>query len=249
VCLLAVAWQVHPAYRLVVAANRDEFYERATSAAHWWADHPDVFAGVDERAGGTWMGVTRDGRFAALTNVRRAEDDEGRDGRPSRGELVSGFLTGAATAAEYAASVDASRFNGFNLLVADADALWWCGTQGPASPLDAGVYGLANASLDTPWPRTVSLTATMRAALQHEPIDRDALWTGLADRTVPADDDLPHSDLPAERRRQLGSCLIVTDDYGTRSSSIVTVDHDGTTTMTERTLDGDGLTTQTVSTV
>jgi uncharacterized protein with NRDE domain len=238
-CLLAVAWQVRPGHRLIVAANRDEFYERPAQAAHWWPDHPQVFAGRDLTAGGTWMGSTTDGRFAALTNVRRAEDDEGRTDRPSRGALVSQFLTGTSTARDYAAAIDVSAYNGFNLLVADAGELWWCGTQGSCELLAPGVYGLSNASLDTPWPKTARLTAAMRAALQAEPVDEAALFAALADRSIPADDELPPSDLPIERARQLAACTVVTDDYGTRASSVLLIGDHGMR-MVERTLAADG---------
>ncbi len=238
-CLLAVAWRAHPQHRVVVAANRDEFYERPAQAARWWPDHRHVFAGRDLTAGGTWMGVTTDGRFAALTNVRRSEDDDGRADRPSRGALVSGFLIGDSTAGDYAAAVDADAYNGFNLLVADHDELWWCGTQGPSELLGPGVYGLSNASLDTPWPKTARLTAAMREALQAEPVDQAALFAALADRSIPNDSELPESNLPLERVRQLAACTVVTDDYGTRASSVLLVGDDGVR-MVERTLDADG---------
>jgi uncharacterized protein with NRDE domain len=234
-CVLAVAWQMHPQHRLVVAANRDEYHERPTEPAHWWSSAPKVFAGVDSKAGGTWLGITADGRFAALTNVRRAEDDDGRDWRPTRGMLVADFLTTSATAAHYAQRIEPARYNGFNLLVADEHELWWCGTNGPAQPLPPGVYGLSNASLDTPWPKTTWLAASMRSALVRDPFDAQALFTALDDRTLPPLAQVPPSDLPAERARQLAACCIVTDDYGTRCSTVLTVSHEGQPSMVERT--------------
>jgi uncharacterized protein with NRDE domain len=247
-CLLAVAWQVHPAYRLVVAANRDEFYARETEPAHSWPDHPEVFAGRDVRAGGTWMGVTAGGRFAALTNVRGGvlAPSDGSPPPPSRGVLVAGFLTGRSDAAAYAAALAAvaDRYSGFNLLVADRDELWWCSNHAPPQQLGPGVYGLSNASLDTPWPKTTAATVAMRAALTQpdESSMEAALFAALADRSLPAMEDVPRSDLPesefpAERARQLAACMVVTEDYGTRASSVVTIDHEGAVVMQERTLD------------
>ena len=250
-CLLAVAWHVHPAFRLVVAANRDEFYARDTEPAHEWADQPGVFAGRDGRAGGTWMGVTTEGRFAALTNVRGGVlvAADGAPPPPSRGALVADFLTGSARAAEYVAAVAviSQHYSGFNLLVADHEQLWWCSNHAEPQQLGPGVYGLSNASLDTPWPKTTAATAAMRAALsQPDAASMEAaLFAAMADRTLPAMEDVPLSDVPesefpAERARQLAACLIVTDDYGTRASSVVTIDLTGVATMTERTLDAHG---------
>lgn len=250
-CLLAVAWHVHPAYRLVVAANRDEFYARETEPAHHWPDHPEVFAGRDVRAGGTWMGVTADGRFAALTNVRGGVlvPEEGAPQPPSRGSLVADFLTGHTSAAIYVASVAAvaDQYSGFNLLVADHDQLWWCSNHAEPQRLGPGVYGLSNASLDTPWPKTTAATTAMRAALSQadDGAMRAALFAAMADRTLPAIDDLPRGDIPesempTERLQRLAACMVLTDDYGTRASSVLTIDREGVVSMEERTLDASG---------
>jgi uncharacterized protein with NRDE domain len=251
-CLLAVAWRVHPQYRLIVAANRDEFYARDTKAAHQWADHPQVFAGRDGVAGGTWMAVTADGRFAALTNVRGGQlaTADGAPPPPSRGALVADFVTGSAAASEYVAAVAATSasYSGFNLLVADGDELWWCSTHTEPQRLEPGVYGLSNASLDTPWPKTTAATMAMRSALS-QPSDaamRAALFVDMADQTLPAMEDVPRSDLPesempAERLQRLAACLVRTDDYGTRASSVVTIAESGQIEMEERTIDQTGI--------
>jgi uncharacterized protein with NRDE domain len=124
-CLIVLAWQVIPGTPLIAAANRDEFYDRPAAPAAWWEDHPQVYAGRDLRGGGTWLGVTRDGRFAALTNIRAPS--EKRSNAPSRGALVANYLTGQATAQEYIdeIAVNADSFNGFNLLVGDCNQLVW----------------------------------------------------------------------------------------------------------------------------
>jgi uncharacterized protein with NRDE domain len=253
-CLIALAWRTLPGYRLVVAANRDEFYERPASAARWWQDAPHVMAGRDLRAGGTWMGITDSGRFAALTNVRRASDDDGRDDRPTRGHLVSDFLLSRDSAAEYSHSVAqrAGDYNGFNLLVADgldsgpADAaqLWWGDADGNRRQVQPGVHTLSNADLDTSWPKTQRLGGAFRRSLsaqrythdnEHELVDQ--LMVALADDTLPDVADLPPipdgSDITIERRQQLHACFITTDDYGTRARTVVLLGDDGSVLLHE----------------
>ena len=157
-CLIVFAWQVIPGMPLVAAANRDEFYERPAAPAAWWEDHPHVYAGRDLQGGGTWLGITRDGRFAALTNIRAPS--ERRLDAPSRGRLVANYLTGQATAEEYVAELAAQDdvFNGFNLLVGDNEKVIWFSNRGQADVrngqrLQPGIYGLSNGLLDAPWPR------------------------------------------------------------------------------------------------
>jgi uncharacterized protein with NRDE domain len=241
-CLIGLAWQVHPRYRLVVAANRDEFVDRPTAPAQWWDDHPGVFGGRDARAGGTWMAVTRSGRFAALTNVRRGDEASGED-KPSRGHLVARFVADAMTAQDYVASLLVSDYAGFNLVVCDGSELWWCDDAGASEPLLPGVHTVSNASLDTPWPKTRRLSERMAMALGVDASDdalSDELFDALADRTVAADDDLPPGELPLERRRALSAGMIVTDDYATRASSVVLMG--ATVWMEERTIVGGGVT-------
>jgi uncharacterized protein with NRDE domain len=243
-CLIAVAWKTHPQYALVVAANRDEFYDRPTAPAQWWAEHPDVFGGRDLRAGGSWMAVSRSGRFAALTNVRR--DDEPVDGaanpdRPSRGRLVEQFVTGNLAPAEFVDRLlaEPNAYAGFNLLAGDGDELWWCDDLGQKARLDPGVHTLSNASLDTPWPKTVLLQARLTESLDLDD-PTPALFDALADRTLPVPADVPPSTLPAERARQLAACTIVTDDYGTRASTVTLIGGDRLSVV-ERTLDRHGV--------
>jgi uncharacterized protein with NRDE domain len=237
-CLIAFALDAHPAYRLVVAANRDEFYARPTAPAAWWADAPDVLAGRDLREGGTWMGVTRAGRFAAVTNYR----DPGlfqKPDAPSRGALVADFLRGSADAESYAHDLArrAAEYNGFNLLVGDDDGLYYVSnrTEG-VRRLEPGVYGLSNALLDTPWPKVVRAKAAMKDALAAAEGDAfDApLWEVLADRVIAADDALPDTGVGAERERLLSPPFIRTDVYGTRASSVLTIARDGEVRLVER---------------
>ncbi|HEX8392389.1 MAG TPA: NRDE family protein [Longimicrobium sp.] len=238
-CLIVLAHQAHSRYRLVVAANRDEFYARPTAPAQWWSDAPHVLAGRDLRGGGTWMGITRAGRFAAITNVR--ETTPVPPGAPSRGALVSGFLLGAAAAGEYAreAAERGRDHAGFNLLVGDGESLWYTSNRAPGPVrLRPGVYGLSNAALDTPWPKVVRARHAMHDALAAAdgPEWNAALWRMLADRVAAADHELPQTGVGAERERVLSSPLIVSPEYGTRASTLLTITVDGEVHLRERTL-------------
>jgi len=211
-CLILFAWEHHPRYRLVVAANRDEFYARPTAPAGWWADAPRVLAGRDLREGGTWLGVTRDGRFAAVTNVR--EPQSYRVGAPSRGHLVGNFLAGRAPALAYLAGLMpmAPAFNGFNVLVCDGATLAWFSNRGSgARTLPPGVYGVSNALLDTPWPKVVLGKDDLRQALAGPDDALEArLFATLARRDPAPAAELPSTGVGDERERALSSAFIAT---------------------------------------
>ena len=246
-CLIAFAVRAHAAYPLAVAANRDEFRGRPTAPAAFWDDAPDVLAGRDLREGGTWMGVTRGGRFAAVTNYRELPP---LPGLRSRGELVSAFLRGADAAEAYARAVEASgdAYNGFNLVVRDGDAAWYVSNRGDgARPLAPGVYGLSNHLLDTPWPKVVRARRAMADALAAadggEGWDA-ALWAMLADRVAAADGDLPRTGVGEERERLLSPPFIAGPEYGTRSSTVMTIGADGEVRFVERTVSDDGAWTE-----
>jgi uncharacterized protein with NRDE domain len=235
-CLIVLAWDAHPAYRLVVAANRDEFYARPTAPAGWWDDAPDILAGRDLQAGGTWLGVTRTGRFAAVTNVR--EPGNVRPDAWSRGHLVGNFLRSRAPSAGFAGGVAASagKFNGFNLVVCDGESLVWISNRGDDGyELDSGIYGISNALLDTPWPKVVHAKEDMGAALAGPAAALEAALFALLARRDPAPDaDLPSTGVAAEMERALSSAFIATPGYGTRASTVVLFGRDGTVTFVER---------------
>jgi uncharacterized protein with NRDE domain len=232
-CLLAIAWRAHPDYPLVVAANRDEFYARPTPAAHYWDDHPRVLAGRDLEAGGSWLGISRDGRFAALTNYRDPANNNPQ--ARSRGQLVSGFLSGDASALDYADFIWQSRaeYNGFNLLLSDGDELIYCGNYAEKIVrLEPGVYALSNALLDTPWPKTVAARNCLRDWLQApgELVDLASL---LMDATPAADTDLPDTGIDYVFEKALSSQFIELEHYGTRSITGLWVDRDGNAEFNE----------------
>lgn len=241
-CLIFAAWRHHPDYRLVVAANRDENFARPTAAADIWEDAPWVMAGRDLRAGGTWLGVTRQGRFAALTSHRGpgafASD------APSRGHLVGDFLRAADSPRAYVDSLAARAgdYNGFNLLAGDRDTLVWYSNRA-AEPriLEPAIYGLSNDLLDTPWPKVVRGKAAFARLLENERLDVEALFELLADREPAADADLPDTGIGLARERALSPMFISAADYGTRSSTVVLIDNDGGITLHERTHPAPGL--------
>src|SRR5437870_4834073 len=166
-CLIVLAWRTHPGYRLIVAANRDEYFGRPAAPAGFWDDHANVLAGRDLEAGGTWLGITLDGRFAALTNYRNPADKK--TSAPSRGALVADFLTGRMSSREYVPLVEkrAADYNGFSLLVGDAGSMFFFSNRGGrAARVAPGVHGLSNHLLDTPWPKVEKAKAGLLALLE-----------------------------------------------------------------------------------
>jgi len=233
-CLILVAWRAHPDYPLVVAANRDEFFLRPTAAASCWPDRP-ILAGRDLRAGGTWMGVARSGRFAALTNYR----DPGRERGDaiSRGQLVVDCLCSDETPAAWlgANTATAAVYNGFNLIAASSDQLAWASNvTGECHALGPGVYGLSNHLLDSPWPKVQAARSALALALTALP-DYRPLLELLRDDTIHPDDQLPRTGVGIEWERLLSSAFVKAPGYGTRSSTILLVGRDGTLVFDEQT--------------
>lgn len=224
-CLIVFAWQVIPGTPLIAAGNRDEFYERPAAPATWWEDHPHVYAGRDLQGGGTWIGVTREGRFAAITNIRAPS--ERRDDAPSRGNLVADYLIGQASAQEYLAGIAATAdsYNGFNLLVGDGEQLIWYSNRNQedprnGKPLAPGIYGLSNSSLDTPWPKVVRTKAEF-ASLLCQSAPEDAYFEMLSDTRRASDCRLPNTGVGVELERVLSAVCIESPTYGTRVSTMV----------------------------
>ncbi len=239
-CLILLATQMHSAYPLVLAANRDECYDRPAAPATWWAEAPGMLAGRDLQGRGTWMGVARDGRWAAVTNVRELSVPERRDA-PSRGWLVSDFLRGAWSVEAYLAALAprADEWNGFNLLVGDAAGAWWLSNraEGPVR-VEPGVHGLSNALLDTPWPK-VERGRDDLARILAGPEDamEASLFRTLALRDPAPDDRLPDTGVGIHAERMLSSLFISSLGYGTRASTVLRIRRDGRVFFAERTID------------
>ncbi|MFJ4390165.1 NRDE family protein [Pseudomonas soli] len=231
-CLIVFAWRPGTARPLIVAANRDEFYARPTQALGNWEDAPGVHAGRDLEAGGTWLGVGPNGRFAALTNIR---DPRQPLGPRSRGELVAAYLQGELGVEAYLDQV-ASRsdqYSGFNLLVGDGERLGYLHAREPAPRLlEPGVYGLSNAGLDTPWPKLLKARSGLEGLL--EDADLQQLLTLLGDAQPAPDGELPETGVGLATERLLSSVFIASQNYGTRASTVLIVDDQGRRRMIER---------------
>lgn len=231
-CLILIAWQAHPSYPVVLAANRDEFQSRPAEPAHWWRE-PQLLAGRDLAAGGTWLGVTQAGRFAALTNYRAASRQ--RPDAPSRGSLVTQTLAGTLPIEEQLRVLQATAgvYNGFNLLFGDARRLAiYESVPAQARLLPPGVYGLSNHLLDTPWPKVVSAKAALAGALERLP-DREPLLQLLRDEAQADESQLPRTGLSQEWERLLSSAFIRAPGYGTRCSTILLIDEGGHASFSE----------------
>ncbi len=235
-CLILLAWQAHPDYPLVIAANRDEYFDRPTAPAQFWSDAPRLLAGRDLQSGGTWLGITREGRFAALTNFREPEQPPAAAPAPSRGELVSAFLTGQQSPVAYLTELEesaqrqqAANYRAFNLLCGTLDGeLYYYSNRAPSersthsriAPVTPGIHGLSNRLLDTPWPKVTRGKKALEQALPTLP-DVAPLFQLLSDETRAADQDVPHTGISLEWERVLSSAYIRAPHYGTRSSTVL----------------------------
>lgn len=235
-CLVLLAKNVRSDYPLVLAANRDEFFERPTAAARFWPENPDVLAGWDERSGGTWGGVSRTGRLAVLTNIR---DPRGfRPSAASRGHLVRAFLTGQHSLPEFIRLLIASAhaYNGFNLIFGSGAELYWFASRGKRlCRLGPGIHALSNGLLNEPWPKTVSGARGLAELLRRQETPGEEELFGLLADTREADPkDLPETGIGPEWERFLSPVFIRGEDYGTRSSTLVCLDAEGGMSFRER---------------
>jgi uncharacterized protein with NRDE domain len=235
-CLILLAYQSHPRYPLILAANRDEFYHRPTAAADFWETKPPVLAGKDLKSGGTWLGISRTGRIAALSNYR--DPSTVRDNTPSRGGLVTDFLLGNMPPDEYLKLLQqhSHDYNGFNIIFGDRHNLFYYSNKGEVpSLLQPGIHGLSNHLLDTPWPKVVQGKKALEKVLSHgqEP-NVEEIFSLLADRLMPDDSLLPKTGVALETERLLAPLFISGPDYGTRSSAILLIDKDAEVTFCER---------------
>jgi uncharacterized protein with NRDE domain len=229
-CLIAFAIGASERWPLVIAANRDEFLNRPTlPMARWQTDTgQEVISGRDLRAGGTWLGVNPAGRVAMLTNVREPQQQAG---ERSRGELPMRWLEGRMDAAEFMAQTDTRAYGAFNLVIGDAGSSSWhwlsnqSGHAWQVRPLDPGIYGLSNGSLDTPWPKTLQLKQALRDALAAPDLEnlRTSLWIALGNRQRADDELLPRTGVPLALERALSSVFVDFPEhgYGTRSSTVL----------------------------
>jgi uncharacterized protein with NRDE domain len=236
VCLILFALGHHPSYPLIIAANRDESYGRPAAPLAFWPHASHIAGGRDLRAGGTWLGITRQGRWAALTNYRRAKSY--REDAPSRGHLVSDYLESDVSAEQYVDSLQptAQEYNGFNLLVADRTGLYYLSNRASAPQrVEAGVHGLSNHLLDTPWPKVqMGKHALEQLTADTTPNMILELLGTLGKREVPPESELPDTGVGQAQERVLSPPFIVAESYGTRVSTVLLVDARGRVVIEER---------------
>ena len=235
-CLIVFAYDCHPNYRLILGANRDEFRDRPTDPACFWSDVPNILAGRDKQAGGTWLGVTTSGKLAAITNYRDPRQQVANP--PSRGKLVSNYLQDDFLPTEdYQAFLnrDGQLYDGFNLLYGTIDKLNYFTNRGGSSGIvTPGIHGLSNHLLDTHWAKVTTAKSRFEAITQNDNIDPEEILTALSDPVPFADNLLPDTGVGLDRERMLSPLFIENEVYGTRSSTVVLVGRNGQVIFTER---------------
>lgn len=246
-CLAILASNILSDWPLIVLANRDELHTRPTLPASPWSDVTTILAGRDLSAGGTWLGITTQGRVALLTNFR--EPGQHNAQAPSRGQLTDGFLRGEDAPYSYARSLQERehRYNGFNLLLADSSGLWYCSNRGPGNiqQIQKGVVGISNASLNTPWPK---LTRTQAAVSEHLTFvgasgtpSAASLFDIMQDTRSAATEELPDTGVGPEREKLLSSPFIKNERYGTRCTTLILKRSDGMVRFHEKRFDAQGV--------
>lgn len=243
-CLLVLAWETHPRYRLIAAANRDEFHERPAEPLAKWAAPEEILAGRDLRAGGTWLGLDRRRRFGVVTNFRELQRPL--PDAPSRGGLIPTYLRGTAGARRYltALQAGAEAYSGFNLLLADETSLWYASNRAEqfVRPLSPGVYGLSNELLDTPWPKLQRVRRRFDAWLASAGATASELFDILADPACAGtSEDLPQTGLSREWEQVLSSPFVRHPHYGTRCSTVLFLEGSGAFYLAERRFDSQGV--------
>lgn len=243
-CLIFLSVNEHPNYKLIVAANRDEFYARKTTAAEFWKNHPEILGGCDLEAVkpdgtcGTWMAVNKYGRIAMVTNYRDLKNIK--SNAPSRGHLVTDFLLAKETPENYLRGIEprAGEYNGFNLVVGSADGLFYLSNyKKGVDKISSGLHGLSNHLLDTPWPKVSKGKEKMKVLFASDKIETEKILNTLRDEHQAPDDQLPDTGVGLERERMLSSMFIKLPNYGSRCSTVVTIDRDNKVEFTERVYD------------
>jgi uncharacterized protein with NRDE domain len=238
-CILFIAVKQHPKFPLIIAANRDEFHARPTKPTHFWQDHPHILAGRDLSANGTWMGVNKSGDIAALTNIRAPGKE--RKNAISRGALVADFIKDSPQHADYLATLQNThaQYNGYNLLFGNLQKLHvYNNFENTTYDLEKGVYGLSNASLNSPWPKLDAGRSALADYCQHADIlNFEHLFELLRNNEPAHDDDLPDTGIPKDWEKMLSSIFIKSEEYGTRSSTILLIDNEQKVYWEERTFD------------
>lgn len=234
-CLIFLSLNNHPTYKLILAGNRDEFYNRKTAAAQFWQDHPDVLGGRDLEAGGTWLGMSKQGKIAMVTNYRDPQHID--PNAPSRGHMVSDFLIEDDSSERYLKNISSNgkKYNGFNLILGNTEELWYYSNyKKEIEKLSSGFYGLSNHLLETSWPKVLRGKEKIKPVLAQTHIDPEQLFEVLYDDQRADDAQLPNTGLPLDRERALSSMFIKTTGYGSRCSTAILINHQNQVVFSER---------------
>lgn len=238
-CIILFAYKSHPQYKLILASNRDEFYKRPSLMAEYWKENPNILAGRDLEQNGTWLGISRLGRIAALTNFRDLSSIK-KDAK-SRGELVKSFLESNTPPKDYLKEVKdlSDNYNGFNLLVGDASGLYYYSKyNNEIINIESGIHGLSNHSLNTPWPKVVLGKKLLKETIEDK-FTHHKLFNILKNNFIPKDEELPDTKVGIELERLLSPIFIVSPQYGTRAMTAITIDYNNEVTFIEKALDTD----------
>lgn len=234
-CLIFIALKQHAQYKFVLAANRDEFYKRRTAPADYWEEQPTILAGRDLEAGGTWLGMNKNGRMSMVTNYRDPANID--PNAPSRGHLVSSYLEQSVTPLQFVLNLQpqAKLYNGFNLLVGTPDELWYVSNyKNNVEHLTNGIYGLSNHLLETPWPKVKRGKENFTKVIKSSEVNEETLFKMLYDELRAPDQELPDTGIGLERERALSAMFIKSPGYGTRCSTVILVDNEDRVSFTER---------------
>lgn len=235
-CILFLAYRVHQNYPFILAANRDEMYARPTKSAHFWDDDHSILAGLDLKQGGTWLGITKTGRFAALTNYRNPKENQ--ENKRSRGHIVKNFLTTDSDPYEYLLSLqqERKRYAGFNVIVGEREKIYYySNVENEIKEIPAGIHGLSNHLLNTPWPKVEKGKRKLQSLVEKNNVSPEALFQLLADKEKAPTEQLPNTGVPLAIEKQLSPIFIEMDRYGTRSSMVILIDKYGMVSFWERT--------------
>lgn len=235
-CLLLFGVKACPSFPFILAANRDEFYQRPTATMNFWPENPCILAGKDLECGGTWFGINTQGRFAALTNYR--DPRTLKTGAPSRGDIIVKFLESKDSTPDFLNILksESDRYNGFNLLAGDCHTQYWFSNQTQAiTAVPPGIYGISNHLMNTPWPKVSTGKRSLAKAIDAETLDAKTLFKLLSDSATPADELLPDTGVGLEWERLLSPLFIKSPTYGTRSSIAMGITSQGKIQVTERT--------------
>ncbi|MEA1962079.1 MAG: NRDE family protein [Bacillota bacterium] len=235
-CTILFAYDCHPCYQLVVAANRDEFFSRPARAAEFWTEAPNILGGRDLQEGGTWMGITTEGRFATLTNYR--DPSSYKQEAPSRGQLVQNYLCGQLSPESYIETLEngGTAYNGFNLLLGTYESMYYYSNRGKnICKVEKGVHGMSNSLLDVPWPKVSKGIKAVGDVVEHKEIEVEQLFAIMADREQPDERNLPQTGVSLEMEKMLAPMYVMSPHYGTRTTTVLLVDRKHRVQFWERT--------------